>query len=565
MSPVWQSLEHELRHSTVLAAMRNTVRRYLRGPAVSTALTRCGIDPRRYWLLIDLFGELADRGEMLGHLGRDGVSLKTVGLLYGLFAAVLALISILVGTSVTTYLSTFLGFSAVMLLIVLLSETSNSLVNPVEGLVLAHQPINGATYTAAKLTHLLMILAYMVPALNLLPALGGLFLHQARWTYPLIHFFSACLLGLVIALFCCAFFGVLIRIVPPSRLKTVGQVAEALPVFFILISGHFREIRKALRVPPNLLSHPALLWSFIAAAGIFALLSAIFGIRALSADYLVRVSAIVHGRSHAPARPRHRTPLAAAIARLSGGPSGAQHARAGLEYVRRMLFRDWQFRRQMIPMIPCVVVPLLGMFSGSHATPFSGRFTPVHLLPHSLGVLLFFVCMSLAHGSDHKGAWIFLCVPGGAFRGFVRGVNALLWTIAILIPSLLVLPYLAWYWGLADAFLFVAFSAAIASLYLALELRLVEGAPFSRPPDTSRGMVLMPLMMGGGLVIALMVALQHYLLFHSRLLVLAVTLLAAAAARFLTRASLHTFEVSIRYNLGLVTRESTLLYKEIDV
>ena len=56
----------------------------------------------------------------------------------------------------------------------LLSETANSLVNPVEGLVLAHYPINGATYTAAKLTHLLRILSYTVPALNLLPALAGL-------------------------------------------------------------------------------------------------------------------------------------------------------------------------------------------------------------------------------------------------------------------------------------------------------------------------------------------------------------------------------------------------------
>jgi hypothetical protein len=46
--------------------------------------------------------------------------------------------------------------------------------------------------------------------------------------------------------------------------------------------------------------------------------------------------------------------------------------------------------------------------------------------------------------------------------------------------------------------------------------------------------------------------------------VLAVTLLAAAAAWFLTRSSLHTFEVSIRYNLGLVSQESTMLYKEID-
>ena len=92
----------------------------------------------------------------------------------------------------------------------------------------------------------------------------------------------------------------------------------------------------------------------------------------------------------------------------------------------------------------------------------------------------------------------------------------------------------------------------------------MEGVPFGKPVDTSRGAVLLPLMMAGGLAIAVVVALQHFLLFHSRPLVLAVTLGAAAAAYLLTRSSLHTFEVAIRYHLGLVSQESALLYKEID-
>ena len=202
-----------------MKAILEALQRYLRGPAVSRVLRRFGIDPHRYWLLIDLFGELTGRREMLGHLGRDGVSLKMVAGIYGLFTAVLAAIQVLLGVAVRTYFATFLGITALMLLMVLLSETANSLVNPVEGLVLAHQPINGATYTAAKLTHLLGVLGYIVPALNLLPALGGILLPGARWSYPLVHFLSACVLGLVIALSCCAFFGWLIRFVPAARLR----------------------------------------------------------------------------------------------------------------------------------------------------------------------------------------------------------------------------------------------------------------------------------------------------------------------------------------------------------
>jgi hypothetical protein len=541
-------------------AFLEAVQRYLRGPAVSRVLRRFGIDPHRYWLLIDLFDEITDRREMLGHLGRDGVGLKMIAGIYGLFTAALAGIQVLLAVPVGTYFATFLGITALMLLMVLLSETSNSLVNPVEGLVLAHQPINGATYTAAKLTHLLRVLAYIVPSLNLLPALAGFLLPGARWTYPLIHFVSACVLGVVIALFCCAFFGNLIRFVPPARLKTVGQIAEAAPLLFLLLAGNLSRVLKTLHVSRALSGHPAALWSLATACGAIVVLSVVFGIRALSGDYLVRVSAIVHGASHAPARRTRRTPLAAAIARLAGG----QSARAGFEYVRRMMVRDWQFRRQLIPMIPTAVMGLLAIFGGVRTSPFSGTFTPVHFLPHALGALLFVACTALAHGSDYKGAWIFLTVPGSTFRGFAHGVHALLWTAVILIPNLIVLVFLAWTWGLSDALLFIAFSLAIASVYLALELRLVEGVPFGKPVETSRGMVLLPLMMAGGLVIAIVVALQHFLLFHSRPLVLAVTLLAAAAAYFLTRTSLHTFEVSIRYHLGLVSQESTMLYKEID-
>ena len=52
-----------------------------------------------------------------------------------------------------------------------------------------------------------------------------------------------------------------------------------------------------------------------------------------------------------------------------------------------MMFRDWQFRRQMIPMLPAATMPVILLFGGSRATPFSGTFTPMHILPHALGAL----------------------------------------------------------------------------------------------------------------------------------------------------------------------------------
>ena len=229
------------------------------------------------------------------------------------------------------------------------------------------------------------------------------------------------------------------------------------------------------------------------------------------------------------------------------------------------MLRDWQFRRQIIPaLIPLIIAlaPVVG--AGWKVDPFLGQFTPIHFVPHVFGILLFFVCNLLAYSSDHKGAWIFLLVPGPAIGRFARGVYSLLWTQVILIPHLILLPLLAWSWGVLHSMLFGAYSIVVASFYLALELRLIDGAPFSKPVDPMRGAVQLPLMIMGGISIAIAVGVQYILLFRSPVAVMMVALAAGIAAFFLTRSSLSAFEASIRYNLGLMSAESGTLYQEVN-
>ena len=59
---------------------------------------------------------------------------------------------------------------------------------------------DGATYTAAKLTHLASIILYLVPAMNAVPALAGLLLKGAGWSYPLFHLAVALALGDALAM-----------------------------------------------------------------------------------------------------------------------------------------------------------------------------------------------------------------------------------------------------------------------------------------------------------------------------------------------------------------------------
>ena len=110
----------------------------------------------------------------------------------------------------------------------------------------------------------------------------------------------------------------------------------------------------------------------------------------------------------------------------------------------------------------------------------------------------------------------------------------------------------------------MAYSASVASAYLSLELKLIDGLPFGKQAETSRNPFMIGAVVLGGIVISIVVGLQYFLVFRWRVMVLMVTLAVAAGAYFVTRNSLHVFEVSIRYHLGLLSTESKGIYYEVD-
>jgi len=328
------------------------------------------------------------------------------------------------------------------------------------------------------------------------------------------------------------------------------MIAEMMPWLGYIFFQFTRASIFRIRVPHWLPSQEGPRMALAALGGAIAIAIVMLGIRALSGDYLARVSAIAHGGSGAKARVR-RSRLGGLVARWFGGPP----ARAGFEYLSRMMVRDWQFRRQMIPLIPMVLLSAVGAAQGVRISPFSGKFTAMHILPHAFGIAFYVISTVIVYGADHQGTWLFLLAPAGAMRGFARGVYARLLAMVVA-PHAVLLVALAWFWGVRDAALFVAFSAAVAAVYLGLELRLIEGMPFGKQPAASQNPFVLPMMLAGGAVIAIAVGLQYFLIFRSPWTVLGTTAALAAAAWFVTRSSLEAFDVNIRFHLGLLTTES---------
>ncbi len=52
-----------------MTALKAAVTQTLRGRTVSGLLERLGIEPRRYWILVELFHTLSERRDTIQHLG----------------------------------------------------------------------------------------------------------------------------------------------------------------------------------------------------------------------------------------------------------------------------------------------------------------------------------------------------------------------------------------------------------------------------------------------------------------------------------------------------------------
>jgi hypothetical protein len=526
--------------------------------AIAALAAPLGVDGRQLALLVQLFGSLGERKEVTGALGTDrqAMQLTAMGLLVpGVLMCLLALGSMPLGE----YDLVTLGISAMLLLVMLVVEAANSFLNPAEAAVLAHQPIAGGTYFAAKLTYLLAIVLRLELAVSGPPSLAGLLLPDARWFYPFTHFGSACLAGIFVALVACALFGLLFRIVPTSRLRSAALWMQLAVTLSPLLFNLARPTRRALAAAPWLphvdlsflpiawfsalgvigQAPPAipLRWPAIAGAAASVVLIA-YGIRSLSAGYLSRIAGVLRASR---GRRRARRSIGG---RLAGALTGRPAGRAAFGFLSAMMRRDWQFRRAMAQSLLALIiyVPIL-VRSLRGASPFAGAApSAIGLAPEILSLVTFMACMVLAYSDQYRASWIFLLAPGDGVRAFVRGIYWALWLPFAAAPLLLTFPAFAWRWGTADAALFTAYSLAVTALLLAPQLFVIEGLPFGCPPKAERTHMMLPTILFGPIVLLIGWILQWHFLFHSRALTALAALLFGLAAAVVARQSLQRLE-----------------------
>ena len=527
-----------------------------------TVLRWLGVSPAQYQLLVDLFDTLGDRKELLGNLGMDKHAMQLTTLTLVVPGGLLALMAF-GSMSLASFNMLSLAFSSMLLCLILVNEAANSFFNPAEVTVLAHQPIGGGTYFAAKFSYLVLVVLRVQASVSGPSAIAGLVKDEARWFYPLTHMFAACAAGIFLALVACAIFGVLFRLVPTSKVRNAAMWAQLtvsmLPLIGNLGSRRMREF--ASTFAPQL---SGIDWSFvpvtwfnaIALAGqggglvpirwpaavsvvVCGVLIAL-GVRSLSAGYLTRIVGVLRST-----RRRHRTgprfaPFSLTVQRLTGRPSG----RAAFAFLMRMMRTDWQFRRAamslVLPMI--LFVPAI-VLSGRDASPFQFSLAPIGLLPEMLSVVTLTCCLQLAYSDHYKGAWIFGTAPGAALTTFLRGLWWSLWLVLIAVPIAAATIFFGFYWGVVDSLLFAAYSVTASSLLLSLQLLLVEGFPFASPPKAERANMLVPFILFGPVVFGIAWFVQGRLIFRSRPATVIATVVLGFAAKVVMEYALGRLQV----------------------
>jgi hypothetical protein len=534
-------------------------------------LARIGVEPRQYQVLVDLFGTLGERNELVSQLAANATAMRLTSLALLIPGGFIALTA-LRPSSLASYNLMTVVTTALVLFLLLVMETGEAFFNPAEAVALAHHPINGATYFAAKFTSLVLVVWRAELALNGPAAIAGLMKPEARWFYPLTHMASAWIAGVCLALVTCAVFGVLARVLPSSRLRSAAlwlqlAIFTLPPIIGLTIpplqrmAGHANlhldtvawsvlpsawfnalgVIGQAAPVTP--LGWPAAIGMGVLAIGIA------FGIRSLSAGYLTRAIGVMRGgRSR-----RRRLPLDTG-GRLVGALSRRPSGRAAFGFLMRMMAGDWQFRRAAMQfgMLAFIGLPAI-LLSSRAASPFGpGRLSLVGLLPEFLPFFTMMICSLLAYSDQYRGAWIFQTVPDAGLRGYARGIYWSIWLVFLVVPLVAASVFYAPYWGLLDAALFGAFGLAVASLLLGTQLLLIDGLPFGHPAKPERTYMLMAAIIFGPIVIGIAWIVQSRFIYLSRWATAAAAVVFTGVAVIVVRYGLRALNVKIRSDLARV-------------
>ena len=354
------------------------------------------------------------------------------------------------------------------------------LLSPINYPVIAHTPVASRTYFLVKLTQILKHTIPLLACLNLMPAIGGIWIRaeessQFQYFFPLVYLPVAFMSGFFTVGVMTTFAGYWTKLYTKKTFRNIVKYVQ----FIFLLMGvllYYRSpdnlmdqltsILKWFNVLPNAwfagivaLALGQIERYFLIVAGL-AIVSTLFlvfvPLRSIAKSYSEYLSYLLESGSKQTSKLRVKTPLFARIFRNRA-------VRAGLclsfVYIRRDRFLLGHFWSSLVVAITVPVFSNLSLYRMSFDLMWVDDSFPIGLSPgfsgmfYIVGFTIVPTFMFLVKSSEHwKASWILMLAPLSAPGDLWRGVQAAACLYLIAPWTLLMLCLAMVIWGVLGIF-----------------------------------------------------------------------------------------------------------------
>ena len=355
----------------------------------------------------------------------------------------------------------------------------NIILSPINYLVIAHTPVASRTYFLVKLTQLLKYTILLLACLNLMPAIGGIWIRtdesfQFQYFFPLIYLPVAFMSGFFPIGVMATFAGYWTKLYTKKTFRNIAQYVQFIvPFCFLLLylllyylspdslMDKLTSILKRFNALPNAwfagivaLALGQIERHFLISAGL-AIASMLFlvmvPLRSIAKSYSEYLSYLLESGSKQTSKLRVKTPLFAKMFR-----NRAVHAGLCLSFV--YIRRDRLLLRQFLGSLGTAIMFAV-IFNLSFDLTWVDDSFPIGFSPgfsvmfYTIGFTIVFTFMFLVKSSEHwKASWILMLVPLSAPSDLWRGVQAAACLYLIVPCTLLMLCMATVIWGTLGIF-----------------------------------------------------------------------------------------------------------------
>ena len=449
-----------------------------------------GASPTQYRYLLQT-EKLMEKRALKGKNNFDNFSLAVIWFFCFIISISVASIPFFSPIDIFSYALTGITVS-MMMIATFMSPYFDILLSPINYPVIAHTPVSSRTYFLVKLTQLLKHTIPLLACLNLMPAIGGIWIRadessQFQYFFPLVYLPVAFMSGFFTIGVMATFAGYWTKLYPKKTFRNIVKYVQFIFLFIFLFFLPLTGILLYYRSPDysldNLMDQltSILKWFdalpnawfagmvaltlgqieryFLIVAGL-AIVSTPFlvfvPLRSIAKSYSEYLSYLLESGSKQTSKLRVKTPLFARIFRNRA-------VRAGLclsfVYIRRDRFLLGHFWGALVGAITFPVFSNLSFYLMSFDLMWVDDSFPIGLSPgfsmmfYIVGFIIVPTFMFLVKSSEHwKASWILMLAPLSAPGDLWRGVQAAACLYLIAPCMLLMLCMATVIWGTLGIF-----------------------------------------------------------------------------------------------------------------